>query len=127
MANQASMTKYVAYLLPGSHIYPKMSFQRVDSRNLQQQANVAPEDAFGFFYCDAIGQADPEEFGNRNNTSSKYYINAKVLNTDEVKDLPGDNTVLLDNMLNRGWGTVVQCRNNVFQPFFSDDHVITTS
>jgi hypothetical protein len=132
MTTEATKTTYVAYLHPGSFLLEE-SVKPVDARNPQQQANDAPESAFAFFYFDIVSatvsvQGEPiGTSSDRLNISKTYYIDAKLLTSDEVAALPGDHNILLSNMRCNGWDPIVLCRTGNFQPFAENDHELLTT
>jgi hypothetical protein len=123
---------YVTYYCPGL-LFPEETVKPVDVRDPQQQANKAPANAFSFYYYDivrAIVYVDGERVETSSeprNISKVHYIDAKLLNYDEVSALPGDNATLLGNMRGNGWHNVVLCRTGNFQPFDPARHQLVTT
>jgi hypothetical protein len=133
MTTDATTTTYIAYQHPGSFLAEE-SVMPVGTRNPQQQANDAPDSAFAFYYFDVVttivnagGELINTSSGRRN-ISNTYYIDAKLLTSDQVTALPGDNSILLSNMRGNKWDLIVLCRTGNFQPFIEGKHeLITTS
>jgi hypothetical protein len=127
MSTEVTTTTYVAYQCPGS-FFANEYFQEVDARNPQQQAKDAPDNAFAFFYFDVVKvivslEGEHIETGSRRlNISKTYYIDAELFTFNQVLQLPGDYSILLDNMQRNGLGLVVRCRTGNFEPFDKDKH-----
>lgn len=131
MAPRVSTITYIVYQYPGS-LCSEESTKPIDTRDPQKHANEAPESAFAFFYYDVvvcIVTIDGEHIETRSdhrNTSKTYYFNAKLLDRNAVSALPGDNTILLNNMRSNNWHTLVHCQAGNFQPFEPDKHELLT-
>lgn len=132
MTTEATTTTYVAYQRPGL-FFAEEYVKLVDTRNLQQQVNDAPDSAFAFFYFDIVttvvnveGERIETSSGRRN-ISNTYYIDAELLTSEQVAALPGDHSILLSNMRSNGWDPIVRCRTGNFQPFDEDKHELLTT
>ena len=55
-----------------------------------------------------------------------YWIDAERLTAQDVAVLPGDHSVLLDNMRSNGWAEVARCRTGNFQPMAPGDVCISS-
>lgn len=132
MTNEASTTTYVAYQHPGS-FFSEESVKPVGTRDPQQQANDALDNAFAFFYFDVVKSIVDiegeriETSSGRRNISKTYYVNAELLDYDAVSALPGDYAILLSNMRGNGWSAIVRCRTGNFQPFEPAKHELVTT
>lgn len=60
------------------------------------------------------------------NKSGRFYIDAEKLNVADVEALPGDHTIMLDNMRCNRWPAVLRCRTGNFQPLQAEDSLVTT-
>jgi hypothetical protein len=91
--------------------------REVDSRNPQQAIKDMPEDAIAFYYFDVVSTL--VEFNNENvelksgalNRTRDYYFDAKLLDYDEVKTLPGSNDERLSLMKEQEWEKVIVLQN----------------
>ena len=118
---------YVEYLYRGI-IVSEASSRPVTDRDATRCAREAPAGAFAFRFYDEVTrifQGSPLRSGPLRE-SGWYYIDAERLTAADVAALPGDYSVLLDNMRSSGWAAVARCRMGNFQPMKSGDVVISS-
>jgi hypothetical protein len=118
------VTTYLAYRYDSGFL-PTESITPVSEHDPQRDANNAPGNVFAFFYFDADSPTDL--VNNYRNISKTYYIDAELFDYQAVSALPGNNTILLDNMRNNEFDTVVRCRTGNFQAFKPAEHELITT
>src|SRR5262249_36223663 len=128
---QSTTTTYVSYLMPGVFLSEE-DVRKVSTRNPERDLEAAPTNSFAFFYYDVVTtivDADGENVettSGRRNISGRHYIDAKELDLDAVKALPGNHDALIANMEGNGWDPVLLCRTGNYQPLQDDDVLLTT-
>jgi len=126
-ATTPATATYVQYLHRGL-IISEGSSRRVRERDAARCAREAEVSAFAFrFYDEVTGFIgdDPVRSGPVRE-SGLYYIDAERLTAEDVAALPGDYSVLLDNMRGNQWPAVARCRTGNFQPLRPGDVVISS-
>lgn len=122
---------YVRYYYPGV-ITSETTRAGVPDRDPKREADNAPAPAFAFSYYTVVSALVAH--GNSGSElllespeieqSPMYYINARSLSAEDVSRLPGDHTILLDNMRANGWKQVWHCRRGGFHRRREDDVLI---
>jgi hypothetical protein len=121
---------YVRYFTPGT-IVSNEGVREVPERNPYQIARDLPSGAFAFEFFDklvAVGEEGGQEVAltsGERNKSGRFYIDAEKLTATDVEALPGDHSILLDNMRGNRWPAVLRCRTGNFQPMQAGDSIIT--
>ena len=124
----SSKTTYATLLFPGS-FYPEESVKKVKNRELGELD--IPQNCFAVQFFDLVtakfdvdGQII-ETTSKRFNESDRFYINATVMNQEEVAKEHGENSTILGNMQSNRWDEVVKCVTGNFQPFEKEDSIVT--
>jgi len=129
--SEVAKTTYVRYLLPGAFV-PEEEVREISERDPQKAAREAPGSAFAFSFYDRLSASVDHEGrqvtlrGQTINRSGVYYIDAEELSAADVAALPGDHSILLDNMRCNRWETILRCRTGNFQPKESGDSVVSS-
>lgn len=120
-------TTYVEYLYRGL-IVSEGSSVPVAERDAARCAREASPGTFAFrFYDKVTGFIEDTPVKSAPlRESGWYYIDAERLTAADVAALPGDYSVLLDNMRSNQWPAVIRCRTGNFQPMHADDMVISS-
>jgi hypothetical protein len=119
---------FVELFFPGAFVSENSQF-KVETRDPQAIADMYPN-AYCIQFYDLTSKevvVDGEKqrvSGKRKNLSPKYYPFGRVLNTDDVRKMPGDHHILIANMECNNWPKVVRCRTGNFQPFQEGDEVL---
>jgi hypothetical protein len=113
MSLNLSKKTYVYYICRPLIDSPVDTMHEVDARDPQQAIADMPEDAIAFYYFDVIstvvevdGRAVELKSGGLNRTK-EYYVDAKLLNLEQVKALPGSHDEWLDRMKVNEWSRVI--------------------
>lgn len=118
-------TTYAQYDLPGI-LMSEQTTRAVLSRDPQAACDAAPDGAYAFTLFDVVStvlngvelRSDPQ------NRSGRYFIGGDVHSVVSVEEMPGDHTVLLDNMRTNRWTFVIFCPTGNVQPYLPGDTVL---
>ena len=126
-----TITTYVEYLFPGL-IVSETSRHSVTHRDPAAIAREAAGDVFAFRFYDIVttivtaGGRDVETRSGEVDATGRYYIDAEKLTSAEVAALPGNHSILLDNMRANGWDPILRCRTGNFQPLKDGDVIVSS-
>lgn len=131
MITEPVTTTYVEYLYPGA-FFPEDARAEVTGRDWETIARSAGQSVFAFRFYDVmsavatIGDLTVTLRSCEVNASGWYYIDAVRFTAADVAALPGDRSILLDNMRGNGWAEVVRCRTGNFRPLEDGDVLVTS-
>ena len=123
---------YADYRITGA-IVTETHRELLPARSERAAVAKAPRNAYGFVLYDKrrdLPRVDPDftVTPKKVNRSGVYYIDGTVYTRTGVEALPGDHSVLLDNMDTNSWDAVVHCRTGTWQPFDVDaDRIVPAS
>ena len=115
---------YIQWHFAGS-FFSNVKLQEVPDRRDTLGDTVPPDGAYGFrFLSRQEVEIDGEVMtGAQRNESPMTYF-GEVLTLEQVKQLPGDNRILISNMEGNGWERVVRTILGNFQPLRDGDVVV---
>jgi hypothetical protein len=114
---------YVRFFYRGT-IVSETTVTEVKERN--PKALELPEGAYAFLYYDKTDVHDGDEIfeGKAENHSPTYWPGGEIFTVDDVQKLPGNNRILIQNMVYNNYDRMVRsCKGN-FQPFEEGEDVI---
>lgn len=139
----APVVTYIEMLERGA-VLPERHLHTVDGRDPRRDAKAVAGQVFAFRYFEAAAVAD--RFGvlsecdlcrrwragdlsadlEPTNLSGFYYIDADLLSLADVRAMNRDGgyDILISNMQNNGWDSILRCRTGNFRLLRRDDAVI---
>lgn len=116
------MQQYVTFLFPGSFM-PEEKLVKINSRSDKFEI---PNNCFAYYFSERQELESDGEIlrGKMGNKSGRFYF-GKAMTAEEVKSTVPDSSILLSNMENNNWNTVVKTRQGNFQPLMEDDVIVS--